>query len=391
MNWFKRLIAKKKSLEEAKNWLDEEKAGKQEEHDKAVSAAAKEMPKLLEEAEERIKKIEQAGLRNPNIPERAKHYLQGNRERLTELSRKFMENLFVPKNSVETSQIELLFYQYAQNSARSAAITSEFLGEEVKEMHSALARIETKIREIKKHQDEIEKLQKTRNMFSRLEEIQSEKEKTEKQKTELNEKLGQEEKKLESIKKEKEELTKKEEYVKIKEEILAAATERREAEQAITGLFNSLSDLIKKYAHKIKNQKMAMYAEQPLIALSKDYSFTIIRHAEGIKDALEKGEVELKPEKAQKAMEALQHLTKKKLSAMIHRHATAKKHETDVHNEIARSRIINEYEQHAMEIKKSIDEIQALKNMISRLASPSEEETMNKLKEELEQHNILLL
>ncbi|MBW3016083.1 hypothetical protein KY309_00550 [Candidatus Woesearchaeota archaeon] len=390
MEWFKRLFYQKKTLEEVKNWLQEELEKHEKQQQDTIKAAEQEMPDLLISAKEETENLEKAELRNPNVPERAKHYMQGNREQFIKLTNKFLENLFIPKDETDTSQLNLLFHQYAQNITRPSAILTEFFGEEVKKIRGALAKIEEKIVEIRKIQTQKQEIEKIKEKIQTIENIEKEQEEIKKQKEEYQEKLQQATNKRETLKKEKEEFTSRPEYLKIKEDIVSSAKERQEAEQEITGLFLALSDPIKKYAHKTKNAKIAKYAEQPLDALIKDYSLSILKHKKELENAITKGELELKPERTQKALEALKQLTKEKLSEMIHRYAKAKKREADVHNDVADRPVMKEYEQYAIELKTITTDIEQIEKTIAKLTLPDEKPHQEELKKELQKFKITL-
>ncbi len=391
MKWLKRLFFQKKTLEEVKNWLEEEQKKQQHEQQQATGAIQQEFPELLKTAKQKISALEQAELRNPNIPERAKHYMQGNREQFIKLSNRFADNLFVPKEAPDFSQLDILFQQYAQGTARPAAILSEFFGEEVKEIRKSLAETEAKISELKSLQIKKEQLETIQKLLQQINDIKTEQENVKKQKAEFEERLQQLKNKNETLKKEKEALTERPEYIKIKEDVISTAKERQEAEQTITGLFLPLSDPIKKYAHKMKNENLAKYAENPLNTLIHDYSLGILKHIQGIKMALTDGQVELKPERVQKALESIKQITRENLSAMIHRYANAKKREADIHHEVAQRPIMKEYEQYAEELKNIKNEIQELENTISKLKPPIEDEAKEQLRQELEKQKIVLL
>jgi hypothetical protein len=391
MDWFKKLFFKKKSLEEVSSWLKEEQEKAEKEQQQAINAGQQALPELLRNVKEAIAKLEKAELRNPNIPERAKHFMQGNREQFIRLTNKFIENIFIPKDGPDISQIDLLFHQYAQNAARPATILLEFFGEEVKKLRSAMASIEEKIVGVKKTQAQKDSIKKTGDLIQKIEDIKNEKETTEKQQAEFQTQLQQLTNKRDTLKKEKEEFTKRPEYAQVKDDIISSAKERQEAEQDITGLFLALSDAIKKYAHKIKNEKIAKYAENPFEALIKDYSLAILKYKEDIAKAVTSGELELKPEKTQKALEAIKQLTKEKLGAMIHRYAKAKKREADIQGDVAERPIMKEYTQYAEDIKTANTEIEQLEKTIAKLKIPTDEETKEELKRELVKFKITLV
>ncbi len=391
MNWLKNLFRQKKTTDEVKQWLQQEQEKQQQEQKQATDTLAHEFPELLNNVRKAIVGLENAELRNPDVPERAKHFMQGNREQFIKLTRKFADNIMVPKEAPDFSQNDLFFQQYAQNTARPGAILSEFFGEEVKEIRKQLSEAEARLQELKKHELKKEQFTAIADILKQMDTVKEERNSIEKQKKEFEAQLQQLKNKHESLKKEKETVTSKPDYVNIKEDVVTTARERQESEQAITSIFLPLSDAIKKYAHKIKNEKIAKYADKPLDALIHDYTLGILKHLPDIKKAIENGELELKPERVQKALASINQLTKENLSGMIHRYANAKKRETDIHHDIAQRPIMKEYEQYAEEIKKTSQEIQQLEATISKLKIPTDEELKETLKQELEKHRIVLI
>jgi len=391
MNWLKNLFRQKKTIEEVKQWLKQEQEKQQQEQKQATDALAQQFPELLTEVRKAVVNLESAELRNPNIPERAKHFMQGNREQFIKLTSKFVDNLIVPTEAPDFSENELLFQQYAQNTARPSAILSEFFGEEVKEIRIHLAAVEARLHELKQFQLRKEQLAGIEDILKQMQTVKEERSAAEKQKQEFEMQLQQLKNKHESLKREKETFTTKPDYIKVKEDIINTAKERQEAEQAITSIFLPLSDAIKKYAHQIKNEKIAKYADNPLDALIHDYALGILKHSQDIKKAIENGQLELKPERVQKALDAIKQLTKENLGGMIHRYANAKKRETDIHHDVAQRPIMKEYEQYAEDIKKTSEEIKQLEATIAKLKIPTDEELLEMLKQELEKHKIVLV
>ncbi len=108
-------------------------------------------------------------------------------------------------------------------------------------------------------------------------------------------------------------------------------------------------------------------------------------------EAIAHGELELKPEKVQKAQEALKQLTKENLSPMIHRYAKAKKREADMQSDVAQRPIMKEYEQYAVDIRNLSNDIEKLEKTISKLVIPTEEEIRKELVDELDKHGIALI
>ncbi len=391
MNWFKNLFRQKKTIEEVKQWAQQEQEKQQQEQKQATATLEHEFPEILINIRKAVVNLENAELRNPNIPERAKHFMQGNRDQFIKLTNRFVENLAVPKEAPDFSQNELFFQQYAQNTARPGAILSEFVGEEVKEIRKHIAETESRLHELKQHQLKKEQFSSIASIIRQMDTLKKERSAAEKQKKEFEEQLQQLKNKHESLKKEKEDFTSKPEYISIKEDIINTARERQESERTITDIFLPLSDAIKKYAHKIKNEKIAKYADNPLNALIHDYTLGILKHVPDIKKAIDAGELELKPERVQKALDSLKQLTKENLGGMIHRYANAKKRETDIHHDVAQRPVMKEYTQYAEELKKVSEEIKQLEATIEKFKMPTDEELKEMLKQELEKHKIVLI
>ncbi|MEM3154616.1 MAG: hypothetical protein QW165_03580 [Candidatus Woesearchaeota archaeon] len=391
MQWLKNLFKEKKTLEQAARWVQEKLEEKQKETNQAIATAEQEFPTAILEVKQALATLEQAELRNPNIPERAKHFMQGNRDQFIKLTSRFIENLFVPKDATDISQTDVLFHQYAQNTERPAAIVSEFFRDEIIAVRKALAEIEHKIQEIKKTQLSINQLQNIQKILDQITQVAQDRANIAKQRTEFEQQLQKLKTAYENIKKEKEDFTKKPEYLKVKEDLVGAVRERQEAEQALAEILLPLSDAIKKYAHDTKNQKLLTYAENPLEGLMHDYAFGILKHVPAIIEAITTGKIDLKPEKKQKALLALAKMNKETLGPMLHRYARAKKQETDMHHNIAQRPIMQEYENYAVLLKTKASEIQQLESTIAKLTLPTDDELRVQLKKELEKHNIVLI
>lgn len=391
MQWIKNLFREKKTFDQIQLWLDEKTNALNRDKKQAIEAAERAFPDQIIAAKQALADLERAELRNSNIPERAKHFMQGNRDQFLKLTHRFVENLVVPKEPADFSQLDVLFHQYAQNTGRPGAILSEFFGEEVKKARITLAEIEKSMQEIRKIQAELDQYQIIRGILDKIHTVKNERESLEKQKADFEQQLQKLKTVHETLKKEKEDFINKPDYLKVKEDMIAAVKERQEAEQAITRVFLPLSDAIKKYAHDIKNEKLAGYADNSLHALMHDYSFGIVKHVPGIREAIQSGRLGLKPEKAQKALEVLGQVNKENLGPMLHRYARSKKRETDVHHDVAQRPVMLEYEQYAVSLKEKTAEIQQLESTITKLTLPTDEQLKEQLKQELEKHRIVLV
>jgi len=391
MGWLGKLFHKKKTIPEVDEWLQEQQQKQQHEYVQALQEFHRDFPELLQQARKALHDIETGELRNTNIPERAKHYMTGNREQLSRITRRFLDNLFIPKKAPDLSQLDVLFHDYAKNSSRAATILAEFFGEYIKQLRGSLADIEAKLHTLKTINARKDEFTQIQQLIERLSTIHQEREQTEKEANQLLAQHKQLTQKLETIKKEKQTLTEKQDYLQVKKDVVNAAKARQDAQETITALFQPLTEPLKKFAHKTKNEKLAAYAEHPLDALTQDYSLAILKHVDELIAALTKEELGVKPERAQKALDSLKQFDKEYLSKLIHTYATAKKREADIHHDVAQRPVMKEYEQYAQDIKKLTTDIEQLAQTIEKIELPTDTELREELVHVLEQYKIILV
>lgn len=390
MGWFTELFYKKKALSDLKAWAAEQEKEYAQKHQETVKLLEQEFQGLLETAKEAVNALSNAELRNPDIPERAKHYMQGNREQIVKATTRLIENLLVPKTQGDLTFIDQQFQQYAQTNARAAAILSEFFGQEVKAITTALAEIEKRMNDVKASEQQKQSITEIQSRISAIENTARQNTELEQKQKELNEQINVLNQKLEDMKKQKEQLLASKDYAQVKEDLVSANRKRQQAEQAITDLFLPLVTAIKKYAHAVHDKNLEAYAENPLEALTKDYGLHIISHVPKIKEMLEKGELELKQDKRDKAKENITLLTKTHLAGLVHAYANAKKSEIETQKSITGRPILQELERINAELKQAEKDLNALSDEAGRLAPVSETGERNALQLLLKQYKITL-
>lgn len=377
MGWFSSLLYKKKTFQEIKEWAAEEERRQNEERKKIVEALEQEFPQLLQKARDAVNALTQAELLNPNIPERAKHFMKGNREHIVKLTMRLIDDLNIPKTQEEFKTLSQQFQQYAQNTSRSAAILSEFFGQEVKAIRNVFAEIEKRIHDLNQGA-EIAIIQ---SQIMKIEQIVQENNAKEQRKKEMNTQISELKQKQENLQKQKEQILASHEYSKIKEELVATSRERQQAEQAIAELFRPLTSALKKYAHSIHDKTMEAYAENPLQALVNDYELRILKHLPELNEKTAE----------EKAKESIQLMTKTHLSALIHTYANTKKKETTLQREITTRPVIQELEKTNAELKEISGQIENTEKELAKTILSSDEQERQELNELLKKHRMLVV
>ncbi|PIN76248.1 hypothetical protein COV18_00415 [Candidatus Woesearchaeota archaeon CG10_big_fil_rev_8_21_14_0_10_37_12] len=391
MQWFKKIFAKKKSFDEVVSWLSEEKAAKEKELLDIVLRLEESLPDIQAGLQKSLSDLENAELHNPNIPERAKHFMIGNREHFLRVTKQFSSSLFVPKTEEDFNELQRLFRQFAEQNARPSAILSEFFGDNLREIKLILAGFESETNTISSAQRKVGNFKEIKKFIENVNVAVENRRSAEKEFAELNEKLRQLHQSQEQIQKEKQAITARSEYAAVKDELVTAANDRRVAAQAISGLFSPLSSVFKKYAHKTNDALISEYGEDAISALVNDFSFKIIKQAEKVRHAILQQEIDVKREEFDKLFAKLNELTKENLGPLVHKYANAKKLEADVHKNIAERDVIKAFEQKVHESKQIAEEIELLEKRIANFVIPVEDDQLAELRFALKEQGIVLV
>lgn len=294
-------------------WL----ATKAEEQDQSNHEKISEHEKTMKQAEERIRNalsvLQNAKLKNPNIPEQQKHFMEGNR---AEFAKKINAGLRQGN-----------FEDVADRMERQVTILREFFRDEVN------AVIQT-VREYEEGRQRL-KLVLQKNPYERaLHALRNYQEAKERRAMVLQE-----------MKKLKERILLLEHELSVKQKRLEQsyndahykasvdrATKLEEGatrlHHEISELFSPLKELLKKYAHASFHHKQVVeqYLQDAPVALSTDIQLVIIDALAKAKSMVEKEEITFKNEtKKNKILNALSLVTKEELSILVREYALISK------------------------------------------------------------------
>ena len=254
---------------------------------------------------ENLKKLENAKLQNPNIPERAKTLMQGNREAFARKVSGFFDGINLQYDDFhdlieKCNALEKEMDSLAKSTARSYQILSQFFAREVFTIAENIKKIEGSSKEIRSliERAKIEKLDGIRgdaedikakiSLRKRLEEeIREEKIKLEEEKS----KLSDAENKIKETKGSKEN----EQY----ENLLAEKEDNEKKIMEIGGRifhdFSVLEKALKKYSKiAFENGRLIeSYLNDPVKAFAKDHGLEIIKILENLGRAIEDNKLEL--------------------------------------------------------------------------------------------------
>lgn len=324
-------IHEKVDIAKLTSWFDEKIKFLVEEEQKKLDLAHSELNEIKKTAKQNIKNLEDAKLRNPNIPEKAKHYMQGNRIAYIKRTSKFFEKIELPKKIEDFLSFEKEFYSEIDDlgkaTIRSFRILAEFFEHESSEISKNIKQVENIVKKISESLKEngFELIEITRETIRKLQKLVLVNKETKKQLDELEKKLAQLKEKREAHKKQLDELIKSKEYKNFED----LKKEKSEIEEKIKLLgqkifhdFSSIDSALKKYS-KIALENNALiesYLENPVKALIDDRDIKIFEVLEKLKASIEKESVELKDQKKQKILASLSEISKERLSDYIKKH-----------------------------------------------------------------------
>lgn len=331
-----------------------------------------------------IKKLSETELRNPNIQERAKHIMEGNRkiyiQKLTNLS----EEISIPEQTGQIMIFHELFVnllnEFTKATNKSHHILMEFFVEEI-------TNISANMRSIINLMEKIKKLIKNSN----LEEIPI----LRKQLKQVQEKIKQKQELENKIKKQEKEMKKEKEHIKeIENKIRGLEQEskyRRYVELTNTNktlsqeiktqenkMSNYLSDIkpaLKKYERlSLQDKLIRKYLDNPIKTLLGDKELKIIGIISKMRQSIIKGELELKKRKKEKILQKLDNFTENYFETFITKYNELSKKQDALRLEIKESAIIKE--------------INNLREKLAQNKVKLREQEISKTRNELQQINI---
>lgn len=141
------------ALAELENWLAQQHAPQQQQLAEQLAVTTAYINQCTATVREKIQALQSAPLLNPDIPERAKDFMTGNREEYTRRVLHYLDTLALPDTAVS---LQPFFEQHAQDAQeftrgilRPFQILQEFFANETKEITALLAQAEQELLTLK--------------------------------------------------------------------------------------------------------------------------------------------------------------------------------------------------------------------------------------------------
>ena len=381
------------SLQSLEEWLNEKAKPLMEEINQQIEEILMKVNEEVQRARINVEVLENAKLQNPNIPFKAKQYMEGNRKAYIRAINSFLGHMEINNKDyfylVDFCKLfDELINELNKGTFRSYTILQEFFANETNKIAQNLKNFDTIFEEMKStlNNERIVAVNKTR------EKIQSLKIKT-KLKINLDVDFKNMEADLRLANDEKdammadiEKFNKSDEhnnFLKLNEEKKNKAAAFYNDENQILQSFSALERPLRKYSHiAFGHEEIVLdYLKQPIETLANDKNLVILEVLKSLEKLLQENQLQIDEKKKEKAIEEIKKLNKEFIGQFLKKYFSFKTGMEDIDNQIKASGVSEKFrsfnkkleeinlriEKNNEEHKKLKDDVVKLNNIIANL------------------------
>ncbi len=312
----------REALKRVSELIEEETEKAREE----VEEAGSEFRAQAESFRQKIKVLANAKLKNPNIPERAMHIMEGNRRSYVQKAEHFISGLSFPENHELLEEFCADFNarldEFAKSTVKNYQVLQEFFSEEVRSLFSSIKEMERTAMMLRRMCRE-HKAFRLRELSEAMKNIDNRKAKEKNLKSQIASKkreLKEKEELAREISEEEQRIRSGEDYKKAVEAEISLEELRRKlraAKHELRSLFAGVHSCLKKYERiALDHRLLSSYLSDPVEALVKDEKISIASILRKAEEAVKGNKIGLKEKKKKKSLMALEKITKEKLSGL---------------------------------------------------------------------------
>ncbi len=374
-------------------WYDEKTQSKKKKLKRKIDQTKQKIIQITQETNQKIHKLQNAKLMNPNIPERAKHFLHGNKEAYVKKMNSFLESLTLPE---EVEELEGFFKDFsvqiqglAQGIARPTQILNEFMANETRAVTLVMGAIEKEIEKLKEETKKtgLLKLEETKNKITEIFNKQDKED-------ELKKELSAIQKEIDTMQKENDNLKKEIELLKKDKELNQALERKKEVQEKIEQMkkellesFSIIETALKKYEHiTFKHKEIAGgYLESPIDALMKDLHLEILQTFSDLRNSIKAGKIEMKKRKTKKTLDELKKLDKEKLGRFLTEYGQLYSEKRRIKEKVEQMDVIKAQKEKEKRLLKNENKLTALMSRMNYVQIEFDKIDINKIIKEVEE------
>ena len=343
-------------LQNLEEWANEKSKPLMEELQQQIEEILMKVNEEIQRARFNVEVLENAKLQNPNIPFKAKQYMEGNRKAYIRAINSFLGHMEINNKDyfylVDFCKFfDELINDLNKSTLRSYTILLEFFAHETNKIAQNLKNFDNLFKELKSvlNNEKMVAVNKT------IEKIQSLKIKT-KQKIsldvdfkniEVSLKLANEEKN--SVLAEIERFSKSDEhnnFLKLNEEKKNKAKAFYEDENQVMQSFSVLERALRKYSHiAFEHEEIVLdYLKHPIETLANDKNLVILEILKNVGKLLNENKLQIDDKKKEKSLEEIKKLNKEFLEQFLKKYFSLKAEMEDLENKIKATGVIEKLE-----------------------------------------------
>ena len=403
LDFIKKLFAKKEIPEEKvelnklSTWLDEKAKPISEKLNNNINQIINKINNEKEKAFENIKKLENAKLQNPKIPERVKTIMQGNREAFIKKTSFFFNNIdlkFNDHNEIleKCNNIENEIDLLGKATAKSYQVLNEFFAREAENVAIGIKKVESYSKDIKNSikNSEISGIEKIKDDIAniqrkiRLKEKYSNDLEDNKNNSQKNKnKLLETENKINEIRSSGDYKN----YERLLEDANKIQLEINDIENKLFHDFSALEKALRKYSKiAFEDEELILeYAKSPIKALMTDESLKIIKILKDLEKNIVDNKLELDAKKSDKTISRIRELEADYFADNKNNFKNLNEKLDRVKSEIRDNNAKKELDSYNNELDNIKLNIEKLDNSISSLNNELGKIDIEKLKENLQE------
>lgn len=320
-----------------------------------------------------LKKLENASLINPNIPNREKQVMQGNKDNYINKTSYFLDHFTVPKINYEqmkdfSFKFEEDLTQFNNTTARAYFILTNYFDTEMKEIASYFKKIEThniRLRSLL-NEEKITAYKKITSKIKEIKEVKLQKKKLDEEIKKLDEEYKNAKPTESKLNNELLEVKKSPDfnsfnkYQKRKEELNEEISQLKFKLNNKIKLFDKA---LRKFLHGQKDDFINLYMTDPIHALSKDQDFKIINIIDKIKLEISAGHLDFKEKQKEKMLSI--DFSKEYLIDVKSKYNTIKKQIIEINQQMDKMNIMINFKDLQYKIEHNSEKLDRLKEKIS--------------------------
>ena len=378
------------NLQNLEEWLDEKSKPLMEEVRQQTEEILMRVNDELQKSMINVKILENAKLQNPNIPFKAKQYMEGNRQAYIRSINSFLGHMEI--NNKDYFYLEDfcktfddLMNNLNKSTLRSYTILQEFFSNETGKIANNLNSFDKLFSELKSALKN-EKLVSINKAREKVQNLKSKK----KQKINLDVELRGMEATLKLANEEKatmiqeiEKFSKSEElnnFLSLVEKKKSKTTAYYEDQNIIMQSFSTLERTLRKYSHvAFEHEEIVLdYINNPIETLANDKSLSILDVIKNLEKLLRENQLQIDEKKKERSMEEIKKLNKEFLKEFLKKYYAFKEEIEDLDQKIKRTGVAEKFK----ELNKQLDEI--------NIKIEKNNEEFNKLKNDSEKLNLAI-